>query len=64
MKPTEPNNSQKRILMKNNMDPEHWLFLEEDKYQIVFINKRKSRRRVIHKEILKRRNLSVKEQSK
>lgn len=53
MERTEPNNSQKRILMKNNMNTEHWLVLEEDKYQIVFINKRKSRRRVIQKKVKK-----------
>ena len=53
MERVEPNSRQRMILAKNNMNPEHWLVLEEDKYQIVFINKRKSRRRVIQKKVKK-----------
>lgn len=35
--------------MEHEMNPEHWLVLEEDKDQIVFVSKRKSRRRTIEK---------------
>lgn len=49
MERIEPNERQKRLLLKHDMNPEHWLVLEEDKYQIVFISKRRSRRRTIEK---------------
>ena len=45
----EPNEIQKRILTKNDLNPERWLVLEEDKHQIVFVSKRGSRRRTIEK---------------
>ena len=49
MAKAEPNERQKRMLVEHELDPEHWLVLEEDKYQIVFVSKRKSRRRTIEK---------------
>ena len=49
MERIEPNERQKRLLLKHDMNPEHWLVLEEDKYQIVFVSKRRSRRRTIVK---------------
>ena len=49
MERTEPNEKQKKILLKNDMNPERWLVLEEDKYQIVFVSKRRSRRRTVIK---------------
>ena len=51
--PKKASRAQKELMTKNNMNPDNWMVMEEDKYQIVFINKRKSRRRVIHKEIRK-----------
>ena len=47
--PKKPTRAQKELMTKHNMSPENWMVLEEDKYQIVFINKRKSRRRTIKK---------------
>ena len=49
MERVEPDERQKRILLKNAMNPDRWLVLEEDKYQIVFVSKRRSRRRTITK---------------
>ena len=56
MEKTEPNERQKSMLLKHNMNPEHWLVLEEDKYQTVFISKRGNRRRIILNEQTKARN--------
>ena len=45
----KPTRAQKELMTKNNMNPDNWMVLEEDKYQVVFINKRGSRRRTIQK---------------
>ena len=47
--PKKHTRAQKELMTKNNMNPENWMVLEEDKYQVVFISKHKSRRRTIQK---------------
>ena len=47
--PKKPTRAQKEILSKHKLKPDNWMVLEEDKYQIVFISKHRSRRRTIAK---------------
>ena len=44
-----PNDKQKQLMQKHGLNTESWFVLEEDKYQLVLINKRRSRRRTIPK---------------
>ena len=45
----EPNSKQKELMEKHGLNVGNWFVLEEDKYYLVLINKRKSRRRTITK---------------
>ena len=45
----EPNSKQKELMEKHGLNVGSWFVLEEDKYYLVLINKRKSRRRTITK---------------
>lgn len=47
--PKKLTRAQKELLSKHKLNPENWMLLEEDKYQMVFISKRSNRRRVFAK---------------
>lgn len=49
MERREPNSKQKELMEKHGLNAGSWFVLEEDKYYLVLINRRKSRRRTIEK---------------
>lgn len=49
MERREPNSKQRELMIKHGLNVENWLVIEDDKYQLVLINKRKSRRRTLEK---------------
>lgn len=49
MERREPNSKQRELMIKHGLNVENWFVIEDDKYQLVLINKRKSRRRTLEK---------------